>query len=123
MGIKILSTMNVEVFAISHSPNKEEEAKRIGANHFVLSSSVTAMNKLKRDHALDIILDTVGALPSEEDASPSTPEGGSPTSREDKRDKDSFAARVLRRRRRRARNARTLRLDRFKHETSRNHRN
>jgi uncharacterized zinc-type alcohol dehydrogenase-like protein len=87
MGIKILSTMNVEVFAISHSPNKEEEAKRIGANHFVLSSSVTAMNKLKRDHALDIILDTVGALPSEEDASPSTPEGGSPTSREDKRDK------------------------------------
>jgi D-arabinose 1-dehydrogenase-like Zn-dependent alcohol dehydrogenase len=58
MGIKILSTMNVEVFAISHSPNKEEEAKRIGANHFVLSSSVTAMNKLKRDHALDIILDT-----------------------------------------------------------------
>ena len=42
MGIKILSTMNVEVFAISHSPNKEEEAKRIGANHFVLSSSVTA---------------------------------------------------------------------------------
>ena len=87
MGIKILSTMNVEVFAISHSPNKEEEAKRIGANHFVLSSSITAMNKLKRDHALDIILDTVGALPSEEDASPSTPEGGSPTSREDKRDK------------------------------------
>ena len=70
MGIKILSTMNVEVFAISHSPNKEEEAKRIGANHFVLSSSVTAMNKLKRDHALDIILDTVGALPSEEDGVP-----------------------------------------------------
>jgi len=87
MGIKILSTMNVEVFAISHSPNKEEEAKRIGANHFVLSSSVTAMNKLKRDHALDIILDTVGAIPSEEDASPSSPEGGSPSSREDKRDK------------------------------------
>ena len=87
MGIKILSTMNVEVFAISHSPNKEEEAKRIGANHFVLSSSVTAMNKLKRDHALDIIMDTVGAIPSEEDASPSSPEGGSPSSREDKRDK------------------------------------
>jgi uncharacterized zinc-type alcohol dehydrogenase-like protein len=86
MGIKILSKMNAEVFAISHSPNKEEEAKRIGAKHFVLSSSITAMNKLKRDHSLDIILDTVGAIPTEEDASPSSPES-SPSSREDRRDK------------------------------------
>ena len=40
-----------EVFAISHSPNKEEEARSLGASHFVGLEDI-------RDNSMDVILNT-----------------------------------------------------------------
>ncbi len=59
MGVKFASSFGAEVTVISTSPKKEEDAKRLGAHHFLLSTDKDAMKK----HAghFDVILDTVSA--------------------------------------------------------------
>lgn len=57
MGIMIAKAMKCEVTVISTSPNKEETVKKMGADHFVVSTSVESM--AKHAASLDLILDTV----------------------------------------------------------------
>ena len=59
MGVKFAVSFGAEVTVISTSPKKEEDARRLGAHHFLLSTDTAAMKK----HAshFDVILDTVSA--------------------------------------------------------------
>jgi len=59
MGVKHAHAMGAEVTLISHSPSKEEDAKRLGADHFLLLSDKQAM----KDNAMtfDLIVNTVSA--------------------------------------------------------------
>lgn len=59
MGVKFAASFGAEVTVISTSPKKEEDARRLGAHHFLLSTDAAAMKK----HAshFDVILDTVSA--------------------------------------------------------------
>ena len=59
MGVKHAHAMWAEVTLISHSPSKEEDAKRLGADHFLLLSDRQAM----KDQAMtfDLIVNTVSA--------------------------------------------------------------
>ena len=57
MGLKIAKAMGAEVTLISHSPNKEEEAKRLGADHFLLSTDKEAWKAAR--YSLDFLLNTV----------------------------------------------------------------
>jgi uncharacterized zinc-type alcohol dehydrogenase-like protein len=59
MGVKIASALGAEVTVISHSPHKREDALRLGADHFILSSDTEAFEK--RQVYFDCILDTVSA--------------------------------------------------------------
>ena len=56
MAIKIAKAMGAQVVAFSTSPDKEADARRLGADEFVVSSDRKAM---KRQSGLDLILDTV----------------------------------------------------------------
>ncbi len=60
MGVKIAAAMGAEVALISHSPGKQEDAYRLGAKHFVLSSDKTAMRDMKS--SLDLIINTASAV-------------------------------------------------------------
>lgn len=59
MGVKHAHAMGAEVTLISHSPSKEADAKRLGADHFLLLSDAEAM----KDQAMtfDLIVNTVSA--------------------------------------------------------------
>ncbi len=59
MGVKFAVSFGAEVTVISTSPGKAEDAKKLGAHHFLLSTDKAAMQK----HAshFDVILDTVSA--------------------------------------------------------------
>lgn len=59
MGLKHAKAMGAEVTLISHSPSKEADAKRLGADHFLLLSDKKAM----RDQAMtfDLIVNTISA--------------------------------------------------------------
>ena len=57
MGLKIAKAMGAEVTLISHSPNKEEDAKRLGADHFLLSTDKGAWRAAR--YSFDFILNTV----------------------------------------------------------------
>jgi alcohol dehydrogenase (NADP+) len=59
MAIKIAKAMGAEVLVFSTSPSKAEDAKRLGAKHFVLSSA--AENFESWAGKLDLIIDTVSA--------------------------------------------------------------
>lgn len=59
MGVKIASALGAEVTLISHSANKEEDARRLGADHFLLSSDRAAMKQARG--SLDFIVNTVSA--------------------------------------------------------------
>lgn len=59
MGVKIAHAMGAEVTLISHSPGKEEDARRLGADNFILSSDVKAMKAAR--NSLDLIVNTVSA--------------------------------------------------------------
>ncbi len=59
MGLKFAVSFGAEVSLISSSASKEEDAKRLGAHHFVLSSDKAAMKKYKG--YFDVILNTVSA--------------------------------------------------------------
>ena len=59
MGVKIAHAMGAEVTLISHSAHKEDDAKRLGANHFLLSSDKDAMKAAR--YSFDLIINTVSA--------------------------------------------------------------
>jgi uncharacterized zinc-type alcohol dehydrogenase-like protein len=59
MGVKIAHAMGAEVTLISHSPGKEEDARRLGADNFILSSDTKAMKAAR--NSLDLVINTVSA--------------------------------------------------------------
>jgi uncharacterized zinc-type alcohol dehydrogenase-like protein len=59
MGVKFAHALGAEVTVLSHSPNKESDARSLGADHFVLTNDLEAMSKCKQK--FDLILNTVSA--------------------------------------------------------------
>ena len=59
MGVKHAHAMGAEVTLISHSPSKEEDAKRLGADHFLLLTDKQAMKE--QAMTFDLIVNTVSA--------------------------------------------------------------
>jgi uncharacterized zinc-type alcohol dehydrogenase-like protein len=59
MGVKIAKAMGAEVTVFSTSPNKEADAKKLGAKHFVISRDPKNFEPL--EGKFDYILDTVSA--------------------------------------------------------------
>ena len=59
MGVKIAHALGAEVTVISQSLRKQEEAKRLGADHFYASSDPETFQKLKSH--FDLIINTVSA--------------------------------------------------------------
>ena len=59
MGVKIAHAMGADVTLISHSPGKEDDARRLGADHFLLSSDKAAMSAAR--NSMDLIVNTVSA--------------------------------------------------------------
>jgi uncharacterized zinc-type alcohol dehydrogenase-like protein len=59
MGVKFAHALGAEVTVLSHSPSKEDDARKLGADHFVLTSDSTQMQSVKRK--FDLILNTVSA--------------------------------------------------------------
>ncbi len=59
MGVKFAASFGAEVTVLSTSPKKEEDAYRLGANHFLLTTDKSAM-KAHADH-FDVLLDAISA--------------------------------------------------------------
>ena len=59
MAVKIAASMGAEVTMLSHSPSKEEDARRLGAHQFVLTSDEAQLKKVNK--YFDFIIDTVSA--------------------------------------------------------------
>lgn len=59
MGVKLASSMGAEVTMLSHTASKEKDAKRLGAQHFVLTSDADQVKACAG--SFDFILDTVSA--------------------------------------------------------------
>ena len=59
MAVKIAKAMGAEVLVFSTSPNKEADAKKLGAKYFVISKDPA--NFAKWAGKLDLIIDTVGS--------------------------------------------------------------
>ncbi|MDO8307807.1 MAG: NAD(P)-dependent alcohol dehydrogenase [Actinomycetota bacterium] len=59
MGVKLAVAMGAEVTVISHSPGKAEDALRLGAHAFLLSSDRAAMKAAR--NSFDVIANTVAA--------------------------------------------------------------
>ena len=59
MGVKLAASMGAEVTVISHSEHKRNDAKRLGAHEFLLSSNSEELGK--RSNYFDVIIDTVSA--------------------------------------------------------------
>jgi uncharacterized zinc-type alcohol dehydrogenase-like protein len=59
MGVKFAVAMGAEVTLLSTSPSKENDAKKLGAHHFVLSNDDKAIKKIKSH--FDVILNTISA--------------------------------------------------------------
>ena len=59
MGVKIAHALGAEVTLISHSPSKEADGRRLGADHFLLGSDEAAMRDA--GESLDLIVNTVSA--------------------------------------------------------------
>ncbi|MDB5279159.1 MAG: NAD(P)-dependent alcohol dehydrogenase [Ferruginibacter sp.] len=57
MAVKFAVAMGAEVTMLSTSPSKEQDARKLGAHHFVLSSDTEAMKKLESH--FDVVLDAV----------------------------------------------------------------
>jgi uncharacterized zinc-type alcohol dehydrogenase-like protein len=57
MAVKFAVAMGAEVTMLSTSPSKEQDARKLGAHHFVLSSDAEAMKKLESH--FDVVLDAV----------------------------------------------------------------
>ena len=59
MGVKIAAAMGAEVTMLSHTASKEKDAKRLGAQKFVLTSDAEQVKEVTG--YFDFILDTVSA--------------------------------------------------------------
>jgi uncharacterized zinc-type alcohol dehydrogenase-like protein len=59
MGVKLAVSMGAEVTVFSTSPGKEEDARKLGAHHFVVTRDPAALEPLASQ--FDFILDTVSA--------------------------------------------------------------
>lgn len=59
MGVKLAHALGAEVTVLSHSRRKEQDAKRLGADHFYATSEPETLTKLERH--FDLILNTVSA--------------------------------------------------------------
>jgi uncharacterized zinc-type alcohol dehydrogenase-like protein len=59
MGVKFAVAFGAEVTVISTSPGKEDDAKRLGASHFIISKDASQMKAFTS--YFDVILDTVSA--------------------------------------------------------------
>jgi uncharacterized zinc-type alcohol dehydrogenase-like protein len=59
MGVKFAHALGAEVTVLSHSPSKEADARKLGADHFIVTSDASQMQSVKRN--FDLILDTVSA--------------------------------------------------------------
>ena len=59
MGVKLAVSFGAEVTMLSHSPSKEEDAKKLGAHKFVLTIDKEQVKKV--NNYFDFILDTVSA--------------------------------------------------------------
>lgn len=59
MGVKFAVTMGAEVTVLSTSKNKENDAKQLGANHFVVTTDLQNLNEY--NNYFDFILNTVSA--------------------------------------------------------------
>lgn len=59
MGVKFAVAMGADVTVMSHSPEKESDARKMGAHHFVSTKEPGALNKYKK--TFDVILNTVSA--------------------------------------------------------------
>ena len=68
MGIKLAKALGAEVTLFTRSPGKEGDARRLGADHIVLSTDATQMRTAKNH--FDLIIDTV---PYQHDVNPYLP--------------------------------------------------
>ena len=68
MGIKLAKALGAEVTLFTRSPGKEGDARRLGADHIILSTDVTQMRAAKNQ--FDLIVDTV---PYQHDVNPYLP--------------------------------------------------
>lgn len=59
MGVKFAHALGCEVTVLSHSPSKADDARKLGADHFVVSSDSNELARVKK--SFDLILDTVSA--------------------------------------------------------------
>jgi len=59
MGVKFAHALGAEVTVLSHSANKEADARKLGADHFILTTDAEQMKAVRRN--FDLILDTVSA--------------------------------------------------------------
>lgn len=59
MGVKFAHALGAETTVFSHSPEKEADALRMGADHFILTKEVKELEKYKQTY--DLILNTVSA--------------------------------------------------------------
>ena len=57
MGVKIAHALGAEVTVLSHSPGKQSDAKRLGADHFYATSDSDTFKKLQR--TFNLIINTV----------------------------------------------------------------
>jgi alcohol dehydrogenase (NADP+) len=57
MGVKIARAMGAEVTVFSHTPRKRDEAMRLGAHHFHVSSEPEVFTKLEQ--TFDLVINTV----------------------------------------------------------------
>ena len=68
MGLKLAKAMGAEVTLFSRSPGKEADARRLGADHIVISTDAAQMAAVARQ--FDLIIDTV---PYKHDVNPYVP--------------------------------------------------
>jgi len=68
MGLKFAKALGAEVTLFTRSPGKEEDARRLGADHIVLSTDASQMAAVA--NTFDLIIDTV---PYDHDLNPYTP--------------------------------------------------
>jgi len=59
MGLKFAHALGAETTVFSHSPEKEADAKSMGADHFVVTKDIKNLEKLYKSY--DLILNTVSA--------------------------------------------------------------
>lgn len=59
MAVKLASAMGADVTMLTTSPNKAEDARKLGAHHVVLTREPGAMEKAA--NSLDLIIDTIAA--------------------------------------------------------------